>query len=310
MRKVLMTTNLPLPDRRTGKVRDIYSVKLASGEPGVLIVATDRISAFDVVMANGLPGKGIVLTQISRFWFEHFSDSVKHHLVSTDIGDVPGLTDEQRRALAGRIMLCRKVDVVPIECIARGYITGSGWKDYQKTGSVCGIPLPKGLRNGDRLPEPIFTPSTKAESGHDENISFEQGAALVGADLMRWLGNTTLDLYKRASAYAMQRGIILADTKFEFGRIAGESTPLLVDEIFTPDSSRFWPADQWRPGGEQPSFDKQYVRDYLETLVKDGRWDKTPPGPTLPDDVVENSLARYLEAYRKLTGSTLDLDRF
>lgn len=310
MRKVLMTTNLSLPDRRTGKVRDIYSVTLASGEPGVLIVATDRISAFDVVMANGLPGKGIVLTQISRFWFEHFSDSVKHHLVSTDIGDVPGLTDEQRRALAGRIMLCRKVDVVPIECIARGYITGSGWKDYQKTGSVCGIALPKGLRNGDRLPEPIFTPSTKAESGHDENISFEQGAALVGAELMRWLGNTTLDLYKRASAYAMQRGIILADTKFEFGRVAGESTPLLVDEIFTPDSSRFWPADQWRPGGEQPSFDKQYVRDYLETLVKDGRWDKTPPGPTLPDDVVENSLARYLEAYRKLTGSTLDLDRF
>jgi phosphoribosylaminoimidazole-succinocarboxamide synthase len=310
MRKVLMTTNLPLPDRRTGKVRDIYSVTLASGEPGVLIVATDRISAFDIVMANGLPGKGIVLTQISRFWFEHFSDSVKHHLISTDIGDVPGLTDEQRRALAGRIMLCRKVDVVPIECIARGYITGSGWKDYQKTGSVCGITLPKGLRNGDRLPEPIFTPSTKAESGHDENISFEQGAALVGADVMRWLGNTTLDLYKRASAYAMQRGIILADTKFEFGRIAGESTPLLVDEIFTPDSSRFWPADQWRPGGEQPSFDKQYVRDYLETLVKDGRWDKTPPGPTLPDDVVENSLARYLEAYRKLTGSTLDLDRF
>jgi phosphoribosylaminoimidazole-succinocarboxamide synthase len=310
MRKVLMTTNLSLPDRRTGKVRDIYSVTLASGEPGVLIVATDRISAFDVVMANGLPGKGIVLTQISRFWFEHFSDTVKHHLISTDIGDVPGLTDEQRRALAGRIMLCRKVDVVPVECIARGYITGSGWKDYQKTGSVCGIALPKGLRNGDRLPEPIFTPSTKAESGHDENISFEQGAALVGADLMRWLGNTTLDLYKRASAYAMERGIILADTKFEFGRIAGESTPLLVDEIFTPDSSRFWPADQWRPGGEQPSFDKQYVRDYLETLVKDGRWDKTPPGPTLPDDVVENSLARYLEAYRKLTGSTLDLDRF
>jgi phosphoribosylaminoimidazole-succinocarboxamide synthase len=310
MRKVLMSSNLTLPDRRSGKVRDIYSVTLASGEPGVLIVATDRISAFDVVMANGLPGKGIVLTQISRFWFEHFADSVKHHLVSTDIGDVPGLTDEQRRALAGRIMLCRKVDVVPIECIARGYLTGSGWKDYQKTGAVCGIALPKGLRNGDRLPEPIFTPSTKAESGHDENISFEEGASVVGADLMRWLRDTTLDLYKRASAYAMQRGIILADTKFEFGRIAGESTPLLVDEIFTPDSSRFWPADQWRPGGEQPSFDKQYVRDYLETLVKDGRWDKTPPGPTLPDDVVANSLSRYLEAYRKLTGSTLDLDRF
>ncbi len=309
MRKALMTTNLSLPDRRTGKVRDIYSVTLADGEAGVLIVATDRISAFDVVMANGLPGKGIVLTQISRFWFDHFADSVKHHLISTDVADVPGLTDEQRRELAGRIMLCRKVDVVPIECIARGYITGSGWKDYQKTGTVCGITLPKGLRNGDRLPEPIFTPSTKAESGHDENISFDQGAAIVGTDLMRWLGDTTLGLYKRAFDYAMQRGIILADTKFEFGRVQGDTTPLLVDEIFTPDSSRFWPADEWRPGAEQPSFDKQFVRDYLETLVSSGRWDKTPPGPTLPDDVVNDSLARYLEAYRRLTGSTLDLDR-
>jgi phosphoribosylaminoimidazole-succinocarboxamide synthase len=207
-------------------------------------------------------------------------------------------------------MLCRKVDVVPIECIARGYITGSGWKDYQKTGAVCGIPLPKGLRNGDRLPEPIFTPSTKPETGHDENISFDEGAEIVGADLMCWLRDTTLDLYKRAASYAMERGIILADTKFEFGQIPGEASPLLVDEIFTPDSSRFWPADEWRPGGEQPSFDKQYVRDYLETLVKDGRWNKTPPGPTLPDDVVRNSLARYLEAYRRLTDSTLDLERF
>jgi phosphoribosylaminoimidazole-succinocarboxamide synthase len=310
MRPSLMTTNLSLPDRRSGKVRDIYSVELASGEPGVLIVATDRISAFDVVMSNGLPGKGIVLTQISRFWFDHFSNSVKHHLISTDAADVPGLTAAESKALAGRIMLCRKVDVVPIECIARGYITGSGWKDYQKTGAVCGIPLPKGLRNGDRLPEPIFTPSTKAESGHDENISFEQGAEVVGADLMHWLRDTTLDLYKRAAAYAMQRGIILADTKFEFGRIAGEESPLLVDEIFTPDSSRFWPADEWRPGGEQPSFDKQYVRDYLETLVRDGRWNKAPPGPSLPDDVVRNSLARYLEAYRRLTGSAIDLERF
>ena len=305
-----MTTNLSLPGRRSGKVRDIYSVTLSSGEPGVLIVATDRISAFDVVMANGLPGKGIVLTQISRFWFEHFASSVKHHLISTDIAEVPGLTDAQRKELAGRIMLCRKVEVIPIECIARGYITGSGWKDYQKTGAVCGIPLPRGLRNGDRLPEPIFTPSTKAESGHDENISFDEGAELVGPDLMRWLRDTTLDLYKRAAAYAMERGIILADTKFEFGKMPGVSSPLLVDEIFTPDSSRFWPADEWRPGGEQSSFDKQYVRDYLETLVKDGRWNKTPPGPTLPDEVVRNSLARYLEAYRRLTDSTLDLDRF
>ncbi len=305
-----MTTNLPLPNRRAGKVRDLYDVRLPTGEPGVLIVATDRISAFDVVMANGLPGKGIVLTQLSKFWFEFFSGTVKHHLVSTDPADIPGLRDAERRSLAGRVMLCRKVDVVPIECIARGYITGSGWKDYQKTGSVCGIPLPKGLRNGDRLDEPLFTPSTKAASGHDENISFDEGAAVVGAELMRWLGDTTLDLYTRASAYALQRGIILADTKFEFGQIAGDGTPLLVDEIFTPDSSRFWPADQWRPGAEQPSFDKQYVRDYLETLVSARRWDKTPPGPPLPQEVVQNSLARYREAFERLTGAPIDLDRF
>ncbi len=310
MREALMTTNLALPNRRAGKVRDLYDVRLPNGESGVLIVATDRISAFDVVMANGLPGKGVVLTQLSKFWFEYFSGSVKHHLISTDVADVPGLRDAERRALAGRIMLCRKVDVVPIECIARGYITGSGWKDYQRTGAVCGIPLPQGLRNGDRLSEPLFTPSTKASSGHDENISFAEGAAIVGDDLMRWLGDTTLDLYKRASAYALQRGIILADTKFEFGQISGDVAPLLVDEIFTPDSSRFWPADLWNPGAEQPSFDKQYVRDYLETLVSAGRWNKTPPGPTLPDEVVRNSLARYLEAFERLTGAPIDLDRF
>ena len=310
MREALMTTNLPLPNRRAGKVRDLYDVRLPTGEPGVLIVATDRISAFDVVMANGLPGKGIVLTQLSKFWFEFFSGTVKHHLVSTDPADIPGLRDAERRLLAGRVMLCRKVDVVPIECIARGYITGSGWKDYQKTGSVCGIPLPKGLRNGDRLEKPLFTPSTKAASGHDENISFNEGVAVVGAELMRWLGDTTLDLYTRASAYALQRGIILADTKFEFGQIAGDGTPLLVDEIFTPDSSRFWPADQWRPGAEQASFDKQYVRDYLETLVSARRWDKTPPGPPLPQEVVQNSLARYREAFERLTGAPIDLDRF
>ncbi|HEY6598262.1 MAG TPA: phosphoribosylaminoimidazolesuccinocarboxamide synthase [Pseudomonadales bacterium] len=310
MREALMTTNLPLPNRRAGKVRDLYDVRLPTGEPGVLIVATDRISAFDVVMANGLPGKGIVLTQLSKFWFEFFSGTVKHHLVSTEAADIPGLHDAERRSLAGRVMLCRKVDVVPIECIARGYITGSGWKDYQKTGSVCGIPLPKGLRNGDRLEKPLFTPSTKAASGHDENISFDEGAAVVGSELMRWLGDTTLDLYTRASAYALQRGIILADTKFEFGQIAGDGTPLLVDEIFTPDSSRFWPADQWRPGAEQPSFDKQYVRDYLETLVSARRWDKTPPGPPLPQEVVQNSLARYREAFERLTGAPIDLDRF
>jgi len=308
MREALMTTKLALPNRRSGKVRDLYDATLPDGSPGILIIATDRISAFDVVMANGLPGKGIVLTQLSRFWFDRFANSVKHHLVSTDVADLAGLTEAERRSLAGRIMLCRKVDVIPLECIARGYLTGSGWKDYQKTGALCGITLPKGLRNGDRLPEPLFTPSTKAESGHDENITFDDGVAIVGADLMHWLEETTLDLYRQASAYALERGIIMADTKFEFGQRASDAQPLLIDEIFTPDSSRFWPADRWRPGAEQASFDKQYVRDYLETMVADGRWNKNPPGPALPDDVIRNTMARYREAYERLTGSAIDLD--
>jgi len=307
MTQALLETHLDLPNRRTGKVRDIYDVDLPGGEAALLIVATDRVSAFDVVMTNGLPGKGIVLTQISRFWFEHFADRVDHHLLSTDVNDVPGLSDAQRGELDGRIMLCRKTEVVPIECIARGYITGSGWKDYQRTGAVCGIPLPDGLRNSDRLAEPLFTPSTKADTGHDENISFDEGASLVGTELMEWLRDTTLNLYSAARDYALERGIILADTKFEFGRLPGQDTPLLIDEIFTPDSSRFWPADQWQPGGEQPSFDKQIVRNYLETLVADGKWDKTPPGPTLPDEVVEKTMGRYLEAYERLTGRSLDL---
>lgn len=309
MREALMTTELGLPNRRSGKVRDIYDVDLG-GEPGLLIVATDRISAFDVVLGNGLPGKGIVLTQISKFWFEHFADTVDHHLLSTDVADVPGLTKDERSVLAGRVMLCRKTEVVPIECIARGYITGSGWKDYQRTGKVCGIALPEGLRNSDRLPEPLFTPSTKAESGHDENITFAEGSAVVGEELMRWLSDTTLTLYCAARDYALERGIILADTKFEFGRIEGRSTPLLIDEIFTPDSSRFWPADRWAPGREQPSFDKQIVRNYLETLVSEGQWDKTPPGPVLPDEVVVESMDRYCEAYARLTGARIDLDSF
>jgi phosphoribosylaminoimidazole-succinocarboxamide synthase len=302
-----METDLDLPNRRSGKVRDIYDVELAGGEPALLIVATDRVSAFDVVMGNGLPGKGVVLTQISRFWFEHFGDTVDHHLLSTDPADVPGLTAGQREQLDRRIMLCRKTDVVPIECIARGYITGSGWKDYQRTGALCGIQLPPGLRNSDRLEKPLFTPSTKAASGHDENISFEEGVEIVGADLMGWLRDTTLDLYTRARDFALERGIILADTKFEFGRLPGRDAPLLIDEIFTPDSSRFWPADQWQPGGEQPSFDKQIVRNYLETLVSAGEWDKTPPGPILPDEVVDKTMSRYLEAYERLTGSKLAL---
>ncbi|MCZ6642245.1 MAG: phosphoribosylaminoimidazolesuccinocarboxamide synthase [Gammaproteobacteria bacterium] len=307
MAEALLHTQLDLPNRRSGKVRDLYDVTLDNGDPALLIVATDRVSAFDVVMANGFPGKGVVLTQISKFWFDHFSKDVDHHLISTNVEDVPELTDAEQEELRDRIMLCRKTDVVPIECIARGYITGSGWKDYQRTGAVCGIVLPEGLQNSDRLAEPLFTPSTKAETGHDENISFDEGVGLVGRELMEWLGETTLSLYTRARDYAMERGIILADTKFEFGITAQSDTPLLIDEIFTPDSSRFWPADQWLPGGEQPSFDKQIVRNYLETLVGAGEWDKTPPGPTLPDEVVARSMVRYLEAYERLTGASLDL---
>ena len=307
--EAVVSTDLGLPNKRSGKVRDLYDVTLPGGDPGLLIVATDRISAFDVVMANGLPGKGVVLTQISRFWFDRVQERVDHHLVSTDVADVPGLTDAERRALRGRIMLCRVTEVLPVECIARGYITGSGWKDYQRSGKVCGIPLPAGLVNSDRLERTLFTPSTKAEIGlHDENISFEEGAAIVGEDTMRWLRDTTLGLYEDARAYALERGIILADTKFEFGRVGGAGTPLLIDEIFTPDSSRFWPADVWEPGREQPSFDKQYVRNYLETVVASGAWDKTPPGPRLPDEVLENTMARYLEAYERLTGAPLDLE--
>ena len=311
MSQALLTTQLGLPNKRTGKVRDLYDVSLDSGEEALLIVATDRISAFDVVMANGLPGKGIVLTQISKFWFEYFthtiSPSVPHHLISTDVKDVPGLTDHERSLLRGRIMLCQKTSVVPIECIARGYITGSGWIDYQATGKVCGIDLPEGLRNSDKLAQPLFTPSTKAATGHDENISFAEGVELVGAELMTWLRDTTLRLYTLASEYAAARGIILADTKFEFGQSATSAQPLLIDEIFTPDSSRFWPAETWQPGREQASFDKQIVRNYLEQLVAEGSWDKTPPGPTLPSQVVEQTMARYLEAYHLLTGETLQL---
>ena len=307
MREAVLTTNLDLPNRRSGKVRDLYDVTLASGEELLLIVATDRMSAFDVVMANGLPGKGVVLTQMACFWFEHFAATVPHHLVSSQIADVPGLSDAERQTLDGRIMLCRKTEVVPVECIARGYLTGSGWKDYQDSGSVCGIPLPGGLVNSDRLDPAIFTPSTKAAAGHDENISVAQAAALVGTETMAWLQQATLDLYNRARDYAADRGILLADTKFEFGFLPGTQTPILIDEIFTPDSSRFWPAEGWQPGGEQPSFDKQFVRNYLEEVVAAGEWDKTPPGPSLPNSVVEQTMARYLEAYERLTGATLSL---
>ncbi|MXW53649.1 MAG: phosphoribosylaminoimidazolesuccinocarboxamide synthase [Gammaproteobacteria bacterium] len=308
MTKTVTETRLTLPNKRQGKVRDLYDVTLANGDPGLLIVATDRISAFDVVLENGLPGKGVVLTQISRFWFDYFGERVNHHLVSTDVADVPGLTDEEREQIEGRIMLCRRTSVLPVECIVRGYITGSGYKDYMRSGKVCGIDLPSGLKNSDRLSEPLFTPSTKAEAGlHDENISFEEGVEIVGRETMSWLRDTTLDLYKTASAHARDCGIILADTKFEFGVIEGEEEPLLIDEIFTPDSSRFWPAEEWEPGREQNSFDKQIVRNYLETVVSAGTWDKTPPGPELPENVVDAASRRYLEAYELLTGSSLAL---
>ncbi len=307
MAEALLATDLDLPNKRTGKVRDLYDVTLDSGDEALLIIASDRISAFDVVMQNGLPGKGVVLTQISKFWFDHFSSDINHHLISTDVADVPGLTDAERQSLEGRIMLCRKTEVVPIECIARGYITGSGWKDYQTSGAVCGIELPAGLRNSDRLAEPLFTPSTKAVDGHDENISFAEGAEVVGEELMQWLGEKTLSLYSAARDYAGERGIILADTKFEFGQLDGSGEPLLIDEIFTPDSSRFWPADDWEPGREQVSFDKQIVRNYLETVVASGVWDKTAPGPALPAEVTERAIARYLEAYYLLTGDHLAL---
>ena len=307
MATLVMETDLGLPNKRSGKVRDLYDVELPDGEPGLLIVATDRVSAFDVVLANGPAGKGIVLTQISKFWFDHFAGVIDDHLISTDPADVPGLTAAEQAQLDRRMMLCRRTRVLPVECIARGYLAGSGWKDYQRDGKVCGIDLPPGLVNGDRLPKPLFTPSTKADTGHDENISFAQGAAIVGDETMAWLQEKTLRLYGLARDYAFDRGIVLADTKFEFGTLASNTEPILIDEVFTPDSSRFWPADRWLPGQEQPSFDKQYVRDYLETLVADGRWDKTVPGPVLPEAVLANTLARYLEAYRRLTGTELVL---
>ena len=306
MREALLRTDLALPNRRSGKVRDLYDVSLPDGTDAILIVATDRISAFDVVMANGLPGKGIVLTQISRFWFEKFADVVPNHLLSMDVNDVPGLSADDRHQLSGRIMLCKRATILPVECIARGYLTGSGWLDYQKSGAVCGHVLPRGLRNGDQLEKAIFTPSTKAASGHDQNITIAEGAKVIGIEQMTFLERTTLDLYARASDYARTRGIILADTKFEFGLLPGAKQPILVDEIFTPDSSRFWPADDWLPGREQPSFDKQIVRNYLETLVADGKWNKTPPGPTLPAEIAERTMARYLDAFERLTGHPLD----
>jgi phosphoribosylaminoimidazole-succinocarboxamide synthase len=302
MSQAVMSTDLPLANKRQGKVRDLYDITLPDGGEGVLIVATDRISVFDVVLANGIPDKGVMLTKISTFWFDFFAGKLKHHLVSSDASDIPGITDAQKVMLAGRIMICRKSTVVPIESIVRGYLTGSGWKDYQASGMVCGIGLPVGMMNSSKLDEPIFTPSTKAAMGHDENISFAQACDVIGAPLMGEIRDLSLMLYGTARDYAGQRGIIIADTKFEFGQEPGSDMPVLIDEILTPDSSRFWPADEWQAGREQNSYDKQIVRNYTQGLVDKGEWDKEYPGPALPDEVIERTLARYQEAYDRLTG--------
>ena len=297
----LLETNLEaLSLVRRGKVRDVYAV-----DDAIVLVATDRISAFDYVLGSGIPDKGRVLNQLSAFWFERTRHIVPNHLISTDASTYPGAARQYASVLEGRSMLGRKTTPLPVECVARGYLSGSGWKDYKATGEVCGIALPKGLRESDRLPEPIFTPATKADSGHDENISEEAAAAVVGADLLARLKRLTLELYAHGVAHAESKGIILADTKFEFGLTAtGEL--LLIDEMMTPDSSRYWPKDQYAPGGPQPSFDKQYVRDYLESI----KWNKQPPVPTLPPDVVEGTRSKYLDAYRRLTGRELEVSSF
>jgi phosphoribosylaminoimidazole-succinocarboxamide synthase len=277
-----------LPVHR-GKVRDMYDL----GDR-LLMVATDRLSAFDWVFPNGVPDRGRVLTQISRFWFETLGE--RHHMLSTDLADVDLPPDANRAELEGRSMLCRKTQPAPIECVVRGYLVGSGWKDYQQTGAVCGIRLPAGLQLCEKLPEPIFTPATKAQTGHDENISFAQAAEMVGEADAAELRERSLALYRRGAEYAEKRGILLADTKFEWGRIDGEW--ILIDEALTPDSSRFWPADQYKPGRNQPSFDKQFVREYLETTA----WDKNSPPPPLPDEIIRKTREKYIEAYERLTG--------
>lgn len=292
---VLTTTSLPGIERvASGKVRDVYSV----GDD-LLIVATDRISAFDCILPQGIPGKGRVLTQMSLFWFDFLRDVVPNHLIAADAGAYPAELQPFRDQLEGRSMLVKRCRMEPIECVARGYISGSGWKDYKRTGAICGAPLPEGLLESSRLPAPIFTPATKAESGHDENISFEEAEKAVGERTATLLRDLTLRVYGKAAAYAESRGIILADTKFEFGWDSS-GTLLLADEVLTPDSSRFWLRDEYAPGGPQKSFDKQFVRDYLETLD----WNKQPPAPSLPQDVIDKTAEKYREAYTRLTGRT------
>jgi phosphoribosylaminoimidazole-succinocarboxamide synthase len=289
MGAALIETVLPLPLARRGKVRDIYDLG-----PSFLFVATDRISAFDVVLSPGIPDKGSILNQISVFWFERFHD-VENHLLETEFDRFPSAV-RAHPELRGRSVIVRKCSVIPIECVARGYLVGSGWKEYQQSGTVCGIRLEKGLRTASKLREPIFTPATKEETGHDVNISFERMAEMIGGDLAAQLRDLTLNIYRRAADYAASRGIIIADTKFEFGLYEGRV--VWIDEALTPDSSRFWPADQYAMGSNPPSFDKQFVRDWLES----NGWNKTPPAPELPTDVVMKTRDKYVEAFRQLTG--------
>jgi phosphoribosylaminoimidazole-succinocarboxamide synthase len=278
-----------------GKVRNIYAIDSET----LLLVASDRLSAFDCILPTPIPGKGIILTQMSRFWFEMLGGIVANHMITADTALMP-LTDREKEMLRGRATLVKRTEVLPVECVVRGYLEGSGWKEYQQTGRICGIDLPAGLRQCDKLPEPIFTPATKAAAGHDENIDYAKFEEIVGKENAEFLRSATLSLYKHASDHAADKGILIADTKFEFGRLP-DGEIILIDEALTPDSSRFWPADKYEPGKPQPSFDKQFVREYLETLD----WDKTPPAPPLPQEIVNATVMRYLDAYRLLTGKNL-----
>jgi phosphoribosylaminoimidazole-succinocarboxamide synthase len=295
---ILLRTSFPaLTLHVSGKVRDVYKV---DGDQ-LLFVATDRISAFDYILATGIPHKGRVLTEISLFWFEFLKDIVANHLVTADADQYPPAARQYAQPLRGRSMLVRRADMFPVECVVRGYISGSAWKEYKAQGTVCGLPLPAGLRESEKLPAPIFTPATKAATGHDENISFDQMAQLTGRDLAEKLRDLSLAIYQKAAEYALKKGIIIADTKFEFGRTVQGIT--LADEVLTPDSSRFWPAAGYEAGRSQDSYDKQYVRDYLEEI----RWNKQPPAPALPPEVAEKTSEKYLEAYEQLTGHKLDV---
>jgi phosphoribosylaminoimidazole-succinocarboxamide synthase len=288
--------NIPFKEFKKGKVRDIYEVK-----DKLLLIVTDRISAFDWVLPEAIPNKGICLTQISAFWFNYFTDIIPNHMISADIAEFPSELQQYSDQLYGRSMLVEKAEVLPIECIVRGYISGSAWRSYQKDNTVCGIKLPSGMQESEQFDEPLFTPSTKAETGHDENISYEEMEKIIGADDAARLKELSLKIYKTAAEYARKKGIIIADTKFEFGKIGDDI--IIVDELLTPDSSRFWPADEYKPGKGQPSFDKQYVRDYLSSTD----WDKNSDPPHLPDEVVSGTEKRYLEAYEKLTGEKLKI---